>query len=127
MSVVRKQAAITTTGGAGVSAGSVDINTGVGEVVAIHLNYHASAPATTDATITAYSTDYPTATLATISDNATDRWVYPSFIPQDASGAAITNAHRPAIVHEGIIRVGLAQCDDLAAACIVTVYLKLLG
>ena len=112
--------AVTTTGSAGAATGSGTVNIQkYGEIVYIYLDFHASAPATTDTTI-AYASTPPGGNILVVSNSATDTLYHPAAKPVDNAGSAITNAHRrfPAV---GSITVSLVQCDALTAA--VTAYI----
>lgn len=112
--------AITTTGNAGVAAGSGTIiieKTGYLEWV--YYDFHASAPATTDVT-GAFAATPPGGTLFTSTSSATDVLQFPRAAAVNTAGSAITNSHVP-IALTGSVTVSVAQCDALTAA--VTVYI----
>lgn len=116
MSLKREVVRVTTTGSAGSAAGSATSSSIVGELLSIYLNFHASAPATTDTTITA-ETDG--STLLTVTNSATDVLVAPAVLPVSTANAAITNAHRPIAVADRVT-ITLAQCDALTDALVAT-------
>ncbi|NIO41545.1 MAG: hypothetical protein GTO41_16040 [Burkholderiales bacterium] len=82
-----EQIAVTTTGGAGAATGSA-----TGDIVfrgklhAVYVDYHASAPATTDVTISIAAP--VSATLLTLTDTNTDGWYLPRADTHDETGAA---------------------------------------
>lgn len=120
--------AVTTTGGAGVSAG-----TATGDIIfrgklhAVYLDYHASAPATTDVTISIAS---PVgATLLTVTDNVTDGWYLPRNGTCDNAGAARLYAAGGTAVAEampvcGKITVAVAQSNDLTDCVVAHVFVE---
>jgi hypothetical protein len=115
---------VTTTGGAGVSAGnatSQDVITG--KLHAVYLNYAATAPGTTDVTIS--MPEAPEQTLLTVSNNATDGWYLPRQAVCDTAGAGLTydgtrTVNEPLPV-DGRIKLTVAQSNDLTDC--VTAYL----
>jgi hypothetical protein len=116
--VIRRETVrVTTTGSAGSASGSATTAAIVGELLNIYLNYHASAPATTDTTITAATDGY---TIYGVTNTVTDALVAPSAAPATTAGAAITNAHRPIAVGDRVT-IALAQCDALTDALVATV------
>lgn len=111
------QGSIDTTGGAGVSAGSATITVS-GHIEWVYLDWHASAPSTSDLTL-AYAT-LPTGNILAVTNTSTDTLYYPRAKPVDNANSAITNAHTR-FAANGRVTATIAQCDDLTAACIVTV------
>lgn len=111
--------AVTTTGGAGVATGSgVTTESVEGFLLDISLDYHASAPATTDVVVT--QSGIPTA-LLTVANNATDgRYAVRDGAATVAAGAAITNSFVPIPIN-GLITVAVAECDALTAAVTATI------
>ena len=92
------------------------------ELLAVRMDFHASAPASTDTTLS--SPGAPVAvTLLTVTNSATAAWYYPTHQLDDASGSAITGAYIPAIVH-GNLLVELAGCDALTDALTLTAYVR---
>lgn len=116
--------AVTTTGGAGVATGSGSTTETIeGYLLDVSLDYHASAPATTDVTVTHSGT--PTAIL-TVSNTATDgRYPVRDTAVTAAAGAAITNSHVPIPIN-GTFTVSVAQCDALTAAVTATIRVQTL-
>ena len=122
MTIEKHEIKVSTTGVAGSASGTTVLALPLCELVAIYLDFHASAPATTDTTIS--SPGNPAAlTLLTVSNSATDAWKYPSVNLHDNTGAAITGAYAPPIIH-GNLSVALAQCDALTDALVATVYVR---
>ena len=80
---------ITCSGSDGSATGSATTKgTITGKVLAVHLDYSASQPATTDVVVaTAHA---PVNTILTVSDNKTDGWYYPRHQMDSEAGAALT-------------------------------------
>ncbi len=119
---------VTTTGGAGVSAGTSYSNRPIsGAIKAIRVDWAGTAPVTSDITVTIdLDDDHPAVTLYTKSDSATDAWVYPSVQATDTAGAAVAGVYQD-IVGTGRVKVVVAQCNDLAPAVVVYVWYDDLG
>ena len=107
---------VTTTGVAGSATGSATALIH-GEILTVVLNFHASAPATTDTTI-AYADSG--GNILVVTDSATDAVLHPRAKPVDNANSAITNAHAPFASAQGVT-VSLAQCDALTNALICTI------
>lgn len=126
MAVRTQKIAVTTTGSAGSATGTAYSNTTVsGELFALYVDWHASAPAgTSDITITVDSDDNaPAVTLYAKTNAVTDLWVYPVVQSTDTAGAGVTGVYQHILV-SGKIKVVIAQCDALAPAATVYLYLK---
>lgn len=114
---------VTTTGDAGSAAGS---GTAViaGKVLALYVNYHASAPAaTTDITV---STEDPVSTtIYSKADSVTDAWVYPRVQVQDNTGAGLTYDGTRKVMDCypvcGTVKVAIAQSNALTNCVVVDV------
>lgn len=119
MAVHHEVVRVTTTGNAGVATGSAKTRAIRGEILGVLLNFHASAPATTDTTIR--TTITPTYTIVVATDSATDVFLTPRAKPVDNANAAITNAHAPFVVFDEVT-VALAQCDALTDAVEAHIY-----
>lgn len=119
---------VTTTGVAGSAAGTGYSSRPIsGAIKAVRVDWSASAPVTSDITITVDSDDdHPAVTIYTKSDSATDAWAYPSVQATGTDGAAITGVYQD-IVGVGRVKVVVAQCDALAAAVVVYVWFDDLG
>lgn len=115
VSIVR----VTTTGSAGSASGNADSAEIAGKVLGIFLDYHASAPATTDVTIKATSpADY---NILVVSNNATDGYYTPRAKPVDNANVAITNAHDEFAV-AGKVNVAVAQADALTDCVVAYIF-----
>jgi hypothetical protein len=92
-----------------------------GFLLDVFLDYHASAPATTDVTI-AYDTN-PGTIITVISNNKTDGIYVPRIQACDAAGAAIAGIYDRYVI-SGRLKVSVAQADALAPA--VTAWFRVL-
>ena len=111
---------VTTTGGAGVATGSTTSTVPViGLIHAVYLDFHASAPATTDTTIATKTS--PSQTILTVSNSATDAFIYPRAGAVNSSNSAITNSFVEFAVQD-TVTVSLAQCDALTGAVVATIW-----
>ena len=113
---------VSTTGGDGSATGSLVTALPYCELLALYINFHASAPGTTDTTISSPG-DPVALTLLTVTNSATDAWFYPTHQLDDASAAAITGAYIPAGVH-GNLLVELAGCDALTDAVTISAFVR---
>jgi hypothetical protein len=91
-----------------------------GIVARIAVNYHASADAGTDVTITE-GDDFTAVTLMTLTDNNTDIVLRPLYPAHDAAGAAITDQYQLMVVGGGAITVTVAGAGELTNAVIVSI------
>lgn len=108
---------VTTTGSAGSATGSATSELIKGYLVDVYIDYHASAPATTDVTI-AYAVRG--GNLLAVTNNATDGLYHPRATTVDNTNAA-TGAPSPFLLDQGVT-VSVAQADALDPC--VTVYLR---
>lgn len=108
---------VTTTGadGSATGAGYTHI---VGRVLAIYLDYHASAPNTTDVTVAHNSV--PTENILTISNSATDAWYYTRKATCINDGTAQSN-WEPYIAYDDV-KVNVGGCNALTAAVVAHIY-----
>jgi hypothetical protein len=110
---------VTTTGTAGSATGTATSSEVVmGYLVDVFLDFHASAPATTDTTI-AFATRGGDILVAT--NTNTDTLFHPRVKTVDNTGAAITNSHDRVLLNQPIT-VSVAGCDALTNA--VTAYVR---
>jgi hypothetical protein len=107
---------VTTTGGAGVSAGNVDSAVLNGYIEAIHIASGGTPPATTDTTVSLK--DAKDNILVITNANPVGMY-YPRTPVVDSAGSAITDSHQRFPVNQAI-NVAFAQSDDLAMT--ITVY-----
>lgn len=129
MTIRSETIAVTTTGSAGAATGSATSSRIVGEILGIDVNFHASAPATTDTTIQADAISGGAAArnLIVITNSATDAYVVPTVPTVDAANAARLYAAGGTAVAvnpivNGTVTVSLAQCDALTNAAVVTIH-----
>ena len=122
MAIERHVIKISTTGSAASATGSRIVPLPYCEILAARMDFHASAPGTTDTTLSSPG-DPVSVTLLTITNSATDAWYYPSIQLDDNSGSAITGAYVPAIVH-GNLLVELAGSDALTDALTLTIFIR---
>lgn len=108
---------VTTTGSAGSASGNADSEVINGWIENIFLDFHASAPGTTDTTI-AYKTRG--GNILAVTNSATDALFHPRAKAVDNANAAITDSHDRFAVNDKV-NVALAQCDALTDA--VTAYI----
>ena len=123
MALEKHELKIATTGGAGVATGSGILSLPICELLAIYLNYHASAPATTDVTVTSTG-DPSSVTLLTRSNSAADGWFYPKVQDHDNVAASIAGSYSHPTIHAGALTISVAQADALTDCLIATVYVK---
>ena len=120
MAIEKHTVKVSTTGSDASATGSLVTALPYCELLAAHMNFHASAPASTDTTLS--SPGGPVAlTLLTITNSATDAWYYPTHQLDDSSGSAITGAYIPAVIH-GNLLTELAGCDALTDALVMTIF-----
>lgn len=99
---------VTPTGSAGSAAGDGRTDAGIsGRLLAVHLEYAASTPATCDVTISAPGT---TTNLLVVGNNATSGWYFPRRQMQDSTGAALTGIYEAVPIVDQI-KVAVAQSD----------------
>jgi hypothetical protein len=120
MEIVTERVSVTTTGAAGSAAGSGDTPSMIGELLDIYLDFHASAPATTDVTISFKDRG---GNVWAASNVNTGVLVHPRAKPVDNANAAIADAHARFAL-SGALTVTLAQCDALTNA--VVAYIRYL-
>lgn len=110
---------VTTTGENGSAIGTGYTERAIrGKLLDIYLDYGATAPNTTDITITDNEIGH---TLYAKANSVTDVLVSPRTKPVDSAAAAISNAHDKFSLN-GKIKIAVAGCNALAPA--VTVYIR---
>ena len=122
MAIERHTMKVSTTGSDASATGSLVVALPYCELLAGYFNFHADAPASTDTTLSSPG-DPVSVTLLTITNSATDAWVYPSIQLDDNTASAITGAYIPARIH-GNLLVELAGCDALTDALTLTVFVR---
>ena len=122
MAIERYVVKVSTTGSDASATGSLVTALPYSELLAAYFNFHASAPASTDTTLSSPG-DPVSVTLLTITNSATDAWVYPSIQMDDNTASAVTGAYVPALIH-GNLLVELAGCDALTDALTLTIFVR---
>jgi len=122
MAIERHVIKLTTTGSDASATASRVVALPYCELLAAYFNFHASAPGTTDTTLSSPG-DPVALTLLTVTNSVTDAWYYPSIQMDDNAGAAITGAYVPAIVH-GNLLIELAGSDALTDALTLTLFVR---
>ena len=125
MSVYVTKVAVTTAGGDGSAVGEAYSASPLnGEVYALRVDWHASAPATSDIDVVVESdANRPEVVLYDKDDAKDDLWVYPQVQATSTAGAAITGAYQRLLAN-GRIKVNVAGCNALAPAVTVYVFVK---
>ena len=115
--IVTQKVAVTTTGTDGAATGSGNSLAINGWLQDVYLDYHTSAPATTDVTI-AYK--QRGGNLLVVTDSKTDGLYAPRVKPVDNANGAITNAHARFAVNQALT-VSVAGSNALTGC--VTAYI----
>jgi len=110
---------VTTTGSAGSATGTgtasdLPYN---GRIARVVIDYHASAPATTDVSII----DQAGVTLWTKLNNEVDGTFYPAVLQDDGSGTPLTVNYIQPFVDGQKLNVSVAGSDALTGAVVVTI------
>lgn len=114
---------VTTTGSAGSASGTGDTTPLSGELISVHLDYHASAPGgTTDVTVTELGG--AARTFLTRTNSATDGTFYPRVLLDDTAGADLTAIYGTFAVAGHSLRVSVAQCDALTDAVVAYIVVR---
>jgi len=122
MAIERHIIKVSTTGSDASATGSLVVALPYCELLAGYFNYHASAPGTTDTTVSSPG-DPVSVTLLTITNSVADAWYYPGIQMDGNTGSAITGAYVPALIH-GNLLVELAGSDALTDALILTIFVR---
>ena len=122
MAIEKHVIKVSTTGSSGSATGSLVTALPPCELLAVYMNFHASAPASTDTTLSSPG-DPVSVTLLTVTNSATDAWYYPSIQMDDNSGSAITGAYVPGLIH-GNLLTELAGCDALTDALVMSIFVS---
>ena len=123
MAIEKHVIKVSTTGSSGSATGSLVTALPPCELLAVYINFHASAPASTDTTLSSPG-DPVAVTLLTVTNSATDAWYYPSIQMDDNSGSAITGAYVPGLIH-GNLLTELAGCDALTDALVMSIFVRI--
>ena len=118
MSHIEKEiVTITTVGSAGSAVGSGVTEAYDGFLLQVDLNYHASAPATTDVTLT-YAKQG--GAILTVSNNATDAVKAPR--QEICNNAGVAQGLYDYFPTNEPISIAVAQCDALTGALVATLW-----
>lgn len=117
MAIRRQLVRVTATGSAGSASGvgRTDV-TVTGKILAIHLDYHSAAPASTDVTVE--TVGGPPLTILDRANANTDGWFYPRRPVQDYQGNDLTydgtrKIHEPFVVSDQLkVTVGGSNALD---------------
>ena len=123
MAIEKHVIKVSTTGSSGSATGSLVTALPPCELRAVYITFHASAPASTDTTLSSPG-DPVSVTLLTVTNSATDAWYYPSIQMDDNSGSAITGAYVPGLIH-GNLLTELAGCDALTDALVMSIFVRI--
>lgn len=122
-----EQLSVDTTGADGSATGAANTTMPIaGKILKIRLDYHASAPATTDVTITERVGSANWETLHTETDSATDVTRYPRRAVEDNAENTVTydgtnEIYEPFVIN-GFVRVAVAGSNALTAAVVATIF-----
>ena len=124
--IVHRRARITTTGTAGNASGSEFISLPAGIVRALAIDWHASAPGTSDLTIKADSSTGTTvfSTVNTVTDLSA-RPVVMAGIDEGGAATASTDTGAGGFPYRYGLNIAVAQADALTDAVIVDVWVEL--
>ena len=119
-----------TAGGAGASAASATTSLDIkGEILAVHLTYTGTHPATTDVTLVTAGINGGAQTLINIANTADGTgWYYPSTSFQDNTGTAkLYAATFEVVAHYAVadkLTLAVAQSDDDVSVEAVVIFRK---
>ncbi len=113
--VATQRIAVTTTGSAGSAAGSAMSIPIKGFLLDVYLDYHASAPITTDVTIS----EEVFGNVLVRSNSATDGWLAPR--KQTCDPAAADTGSYDYIPLDGPLTIAVAQADALTDCVVATI------
>lgn len=113
---------VTTTGSAGSATGSGTSDIIYGEIDAVFINYHASAPSTTVVTIS--ESGGAGRTILTAPAGNTDITYYPRLQPQDTVGSIIPGVQSRFFIGGRKLTVSVTASNALTNAAIVTFIVK---
>jgi hypothetical protein len=108
--------AVTTTGTTGSATGTGTTSAYSGLLLGVKLDYHASAPNTTDVTLS--EAGGGSRTLLTVSNNNTSGAYYPTVEAQDTAGAAVSGVRLPIALGGTALQVTVAQSNALTDAVV---------
>lgn len=113
--------AVSATGGAGTATATGYSDRPItGYIIAVHVSYQDSPPATTDVTI-AEAVASPAVSVLTLSNANTSGWFFPRAAGVNQSGTAITNSNEKIAVSD-MLSVVIAQANDGDGAVVTVIY-----
>ena len=122
-----EQIKVTTAGSAGSATGAANSTHVVtGKILAIYFDFHASAPATTDTTVTERKGSVDRQTICVETSSKTDVMRYPRRAVEDNAEATVTydgtnEIYEPYVV-DGYVRVAVAGSNALTNAVVATIF-----
>lgn len=116
--IVTESVTVTTTGADGSGAGSGETKAYSGYLLAVYLNFHGSAPGTTDTTIAYKNVG---GNILVVTDSATDAMIAPRITCVTNANAAVTNSYDRYPVNQPLT-ITLAQSNAFAAAVVATFF-----
>lgn len=119
MKIYSKSVKVDTTGVDGAAAGSAALGGLHGYLLDVYLDYHASAPASTDVTI---SYRRRGGTILTMANNATDKLVAPRRQVQGSDGSNLAGQYEKYPI-SGDLAIAVAQANALSSC--VTLFVRM--
>jgi len=113
---------VTTSGSAGAAGGNAESPPIAGEIVAVHLNYDASAPATT--TVDVDEVDGPARKVLDKAASTTDVTHYPRVQMQDNTGTPVAGVYERFVLGGRKLKVTVALSNALTDAVVATIIIK---
>ena len=123
MTIEKVKLTIATTGGDGAATGSGILSLPPCELLGLYLDFNASAPNTTDTTITTIGGDEADIAILTLTNVNTDAWYFPKEQDDDNVGSAITGSYSHPVIHNNLL-IELAQADALSPCLTVTALIR---
>jgi len=113
---------VPTSGGAGAAVGSAESPPLSGEVLAVHVHYHPTAPATT--TVDVDEVDGPARKVLDKAASNADVTHYPRIQMQDITGTAVAGIYEPIPLAGRKLRVSVGASNPLPEAVVVTILMR---
>ncbi|MBZ0281025.1 MAG: hypothetical protein K8L97_09805 [Anaerolineae bacterium] len=113
---------VATTGSAGAAVGSAESPPLTGEVLAVHVHYHPTAPATT--TVDVDEVDGPARKVLDKAASNTTVTHYPRAQMQDITGTPVAGIYEPIPLAGRKLRVSVANSNPLPEAVVVTIIIQ---
>ncbi len=112
---------VTTTGSAGAAMGSAESPPLIGEVLAVHVHYHPTAPATT---IDVDEVDGPARKVLDKAASNVAVTHYPRAQMQDITGTPVAGIYEPIPLAGRKLRVSVGASNPLPEAVVVTIIIQ---